>query len=89
MRVREIEDNLLHPVSELGEYRRILVVRRGEVSIEQRLEHDYGFVEVPDEYPLGSTLPRVRWADTVSASALSPTALAGLRSVPCIIIENP
>lgn len=32
VRVGEVKDNLLHPVSELSEYRGLLIVGSGEVS---------------------------------------------------------
>lgn len=83
VRVGEVEDNLLHPVSELGEGGRVLVVGRGELAVEEALEHDYGFVEVPDEYPVGPGLRRVGRADAVAAPALPPAAPAGLRAATC------
>lgn len=52
---------------------------RGELPGQQRMKHNYGFVQVPNEYTLGAGFRRVRGTDTVPASALSPSASARLR----------
>lgn len=82
MRVGQIKYHFLHPVGYLREQGRIFTVLRGELTSEKRMKHDYGFVEIPNEYTIGAGFRRVRGTDTVSASALPPTASAGLRRSP-------
>ncbi|KAL2749620.1 hypothetical protein V1477_002560 [Vespula maculifrons] len=75
----DVFENIKRYLCEQG---RIFSVLRSELTSEKRMKHDYGFVEIPNEYTIGAGFRRVRGTDTVSASALPPTASAGLRCSP-------
>lgn len=79
VRICQIEYHLFHSVRRLGQRGRILTMLRGELPGQQRVKHNYGFIQVPDEYTLGAGFRRVRRTDTISASALPPSAPTRLR----------
>lgn len=79
VRICQIEYHLLHSVCHLGQKSRILTVLRSELPGQQRVKHNYGFIQVPNEYTLGAGFRRVRGTDTVPTSALSPSAPTRLR----------
>lgn len=83
VRIRQIEYHLLHPKPHLSQKICILTVLGGVLSSQQGVKHNYGFIEVPDEYTFGAGFRRIRGTDTVSASALSSSAPAWLRRCHC------
>lgn len=79
MSIGQVKYHFFHSVRHLGEKGGILTVFRCKLSSEQRVKHNYGFIKVPDEYPVGTGFCRIRRAYTVSTSALTSSSSARFR----------